>query len=388
MSSVWRATRATPRPPDLASRHASRMDLVRALNKLLPVFAIVVFVLGVGLTLVVAGDTLGYDFRAYYAAASRVLAGEAAYDPAFTVAGPFGLFFYPPTFIPLVLPFALLPEPVAVWAWIAVMLGMSMLAWLAMPVSWRTRWWLLLLAGLSWPFVYNIKLGQVGPILLLAFALSWRWLDRPWLFGIAAAVGGAVKVQPGLLLVWALLRRRWAAVLAGALTLLVLAAIALPATGLGAWPDFVAIVTRVSDPIASPQNMTPGAVAWQMGAARDAASVIQLATTIVVLVVFVAAALLLTAEASFMVAVITTQLVSPILWDHYAIVLLLPTAWLLDRGHRWAVLIPLATPILLVGRLPSAVYPVVFGCALVAVLWVAVRDRERDGGATDAMPAA
>ena len=345
------------------------METRRAFSGLLPVVAIVVFVAGVGSTLAVAGDTLGYDFRAYYAAAVRVLEGQNAYDPGFAVAGPFGLFFYPPTFIPLVLPFALLPEPIAVNVWIALMLGLSLLAGLAMPVSWRTRWWLLLLAGLSWPFVYNIKLGQVGPLLLLTFALAWRWLDRPWLFGVVAALGGAIKVQPGLLIVWAVFTRRWTAVAAGALTLLFLAAIALPFTGLVAWPDFMTIVTRVSDPIASPQNMTPGAVAWQLGAARDVASALQLVTVIAVLCAFVAAAFVLSAEGSFMVAVIATQLLSPILWDHYAIVLL-------ERGHRWAMVIPLATPILLVGLLPTVVYPLVFGCALVAVFVEAWRDRE------------
>ena len=352
------------------------MQTRRAFSGLLPVVAIVVFVAAVGSTLAVAGDTLGYDFRAYYSAAVRVLEGRNAYDPGFAVAGPFGLFFYPPTFVPLVLPFALVPEPVAVNAWITLMLGVALLAGLAMPVSWRTRWWLLLLAGLSWPFVYNIKLGQVGPLLLLTFALAWRWLDRPWLFGLVAALGGAIKVQPGLLLVWALLTRRWTAVAAGALTLLILAAVALPFTGLVAWPDFVAIVTRVSDPIAAPQNMTPGAVAWQLGAARDVAFALQLVTVIAVLAALVAAAFVLPAEGSFMVAVIATQLVSPILWDHYAIVLLLPTAWLLERGHRWAVVIPLATPILLVGLLPSVVYPLVFGCTLGAVFVEGWLDRE------------
>ncbi len=62
-----------------------------------------IFAVGVGATLAVADDTLGYDFLAYHAAASRVLAGQPAYDTSFEAAGGFGLFYYPPTFIPLVL---------------------------------------------------------------------------------------------------------------------------------------------------------------------------------------------------------------------------------------------------------------------------------------------
>ena len=51
------------------------------------------------------------------------------------------------------------------------------------------RWWIVLLAGLSWPFVYAIKLGQVGPILFLLFAIGWRWLDDPIRLGASVALG-------------------------------------------------------------------------------------------------------------------------------------------------------------------------------------------------------
>jgi hypothetical protein len=343
------------------------MRMGEALVRLLPVLAIGVFALGVGATLLVAGDTLGYDFRAYYAAAGRVLAGESAYDPSFDVAGPFGLFFYPPAFIPLVLPFALLPEPTAIYAWIGLMVVVAVLALAAMPVAARTRWWLLLLAGLSWPFVYNLKLGQVGPLLLLLFALSWRWLDRPIAFGVVAALGGAIKVQPVLLVVWAVLRRKWVSVGASAATLAVLVVVGWMAAGPTAWADFVAIVARVSDPIGSPQNMTPGAVAWQLGVSREAAAMIQAASTVVVLAFFVVSAFVLSEVASFMVAVIATQLLSPILWDHYAILLFLPTAWLFERGHRWALLIPLVTSVFLVGITPPVVYPLLLAVVTVVV---------------------
>jgi alpha-1,2-mannosyltransferase len=350
------------------------MKLRQALAGLLPVVAILSFALGVGATLAVAGDTLGYDFRAYYAAATRVLAGQPAYDPGFDLAGAFGLFFYPPTFLPLALPFALLPEQAATVAWIALMLGCFVGALVAMPVSTRTRFWILLVAGLSWPVVYNIKLGQVGPLLLLLFAVAWRWLDRPWVFGIASALGAAVKVQPGILLVWALLRRRWRAVLAGAVALVVLVLIATVSSGFDAWTDFWGILTRVSDPVRTPQNATPGAVAWQLGVPLQVAGTLQVITAVVVIAVFVAASLLLPTEPSFLVAVITTQLLSPILWDHYAIVLLLPTAWLLDRGRMWALAIPLVTTWLLVGITPPVIYPIVYAAAIACVAWVGVRD--------------
>jgi hypothetical protein len=64
--------------------------------------------------------------------------------------------------------------------------------------------------------------------------------------------------------------------------------------------------------------------------------------------------------------------VSPVLWDHYALLLLLPVAWLLDRGRLWAALVPLATAIFLVGITPGIAYPIVFWIMLLAVTYEGV----------------
>ena len=83
---------------------------------------------------------------------------------------------------------------------------------------------------------------------------------------------------------------------------------------------------------------------------------------------FVFAALRRPPVASYLVAVVASQLLSPILWDHYALLLLLPVAWLVDRGRIWTVLIPLVTCVALVGVIPPVVYPLAFGVTLVALL--------------------
>ena len=80
----------------------------------LPIVATLLLVLPVGATLVVAGETLGFDFLAYHAAAVRILDGQPLYDLGFQATGGFGLFYYPPMFAPLILPFGLLSEMVAV----------------------------------------------------------------------------------------------------------------------------------------------------------------------------------------------------------------------------------------------------------------------------------
>jgi hypothetical protein len=351
------------------------MKLTAALARLLPVFAIVIFAAGVGATLAVADDTLGYDFLAYHAAASRVLAGQPAYDTSFEAAGGFGLFYYPPTFIPLILLFGLLPAGVATLVWVAGLLAAFAVGVAVMPVGRTVKWWIVLLAGLSWPFLYAIKLGQVGPLLFLLMAIGWRWMDRGPVLGASGALGAAVKIQPGLILAWALLTRRWAAVVSGAVVLGALALLATLVAGLGAWTDFLSLITRVSDPITTPHNFTPGAVAYQLGVSRDAAALLQWVSMAIAALAFVVAALRLGAVPSYMVAVIASQLLSPILWDHYALLLLLPVAWLMDRGYSWAAAFVLATPVLVVGQLPPWIYPAAFWATLVAVMVVGVSDR-------------
>ena len=345
------------------------------INAALPIVALLVFGLSVVATLAVAGDTLGYDFLAYHAAAARVLDARPVYDLAYDVAGPSGLFLYPPTFVPLVLVFGLLPASAATWAWIGLLLAAFAVGVALLPVSRRTRWVVVLLAGQSWPFLYNLKLGQVGPLLFLLFVIGWRWMDRPRVLGAAGALGAAIKLQPGLVLAWALLTRRWAAVAVGAVVLAVLAVLATVLAGPQSWPDYVSLIGRVSDPITTPHNATPGAVAFQLGATRDVASVIQWASTGLALAAVAWAALRLPAIPSYLAVVIASQLLSPILWDHYAMLLLLPVAWLVDRGSWWAIAIIVASTVLLVDSIPVWVYPLEHWVCLLAVLAAGVSEQ-------------
>lgn len=344
----------------------------------LPIVAILVFVAIVGATIAAAntGGTLGFDFMAYYQAASRVLDGQPLYDLAFTSTGGFGLFYYPPTFVVLVLPFALLSAPTAVWVWTALLLVAFFLAVGVMPVTRTVRWWIVLMAGLSWPFAYAVKLGQVGPILLLLFAIGWRWLDDPIRLGLSTALGTAIKLQPGIVFVWALLTQRWAAVAVGVAALAVLSVAATVLAGPGIWSDFVTLVRQVGDPIATGHNFTPGAMAYQLGVPTGVAATIQLISTVVVLGAVVAASRMATAEAGYLVAVIASQLLSPVLWDHYAMLLLLPVAYLCAAGRWWALAIPLVTATPLLDVTPPIVYPIVFFVALGATLGVGIQARQ------------
>jgi hypothetical protein len=363
------------------------MDGGALLRAALPIAAVGSFVAVSGLIVMaaVSSGTLGFDFQAYHQAAQRVLAGERLFDPSVQETGGFGLFYYPPPFVLAILPLAILPVAAATWIWLGLSVAMLIAGIALMPVRPIIRWLTMLLAGLSWPVAYALKLGQVGPLLLLLFALGWRWLDRPVAVGVAGALGAIVKIQPGLVLVWAVLTRRPAAAIIG-IAIGVAAAIVATVVlgGPSVWFDYLALLRNVSDPIATPHNFTPGAVVYQAGVPTGVAATVQIASSVLAVVVVLVAIARAPASASYMATVIASQLLSPVLWDHYAMLLLLPVAWLLERGRWWAVLIPLVTSALtLVVTLPAITYPILFWAALLAVLAVGLREG-RDPAAVSA----
>jgi alpha-1,2-mannosyltransferase len=237
------------------------------------------------------------------------------------------------------------------------------------PVSARARWLGLLLAGVMWPVSYAIKLGQVTPLLFLGFAVAWRFMERPAAVGVVGGLGGVLKIQPALVLGWALITGRWRAVVIGAAATAGAVLLTLPVTGIGPYADYVALLGRVSGAVDTPNNMSPGAVAYALGMDAGAAGVLQLAAMGLAVGLAVVAARRGAPEAGLLAAIVVSQVASPVLWSHYAVVLLLPIAWLLDRRQWWATAIPLGTSIPLVGVTPAAAYPIAFGAVLLALAW-------------------
>ena len=92
------------------------------------------------------------------------------------------------------------------------------------------------------------------------------------------------------------------------------------------------------------------------------ATVIQLVCIVaVIVVVMLVAVAKASTEVSYLTAVVASQLLSPMLWDHYAVLLLLPVAWLLQRrplvGHRDpAPDVHPVDPVAAAGRLPRGLH--------------------------------
>ena len=356
----------------------------RLARALLPGGSLLLLAAMLALVLASAGNTLGYDFEAYVGAARRLIGGDELYDLLVRAAGGFAIYLYPPPFALALSPLTLLPDVVARDIWIlALALCLPVGAFL-LPVRREVRWLVVALGALDWPFLYSVKLGQVGPLLFILFAAAWRWRNRPARLGVSIALGALVKVQPALAIVWAAVSGRWRAAWIALGFIAAVSAAATVFTGIGAWSDYVTLLARVSSAVATPHNCSPGAVLYQAGLPEAAAEAGQLVSTAAV-----AAAVVLIwrfggAEAGLMGTIVASQLATPLLWDHYAMLLLVPTAWFLELGWKWAAVIPLLGWISLfdtAGAWPaSASVPLVFFAVLALLLLEA--NREQRGSAS------
>lgn len=194
-----------PAPADFRTRLSNRRLAISILGCLVLAFAAIALRLPV--------LNLG-DFNSYSAAVHRALNGDPIYT-AVQLAGPYHLpdisqgrgFVYPPTAIPFLIPAALGSS-----AAILLMLGSLALlafvtteiiraelhpyAWIGWPVA-----GLLLISPIAGDAIY---VGQVTPLLAAGYGASWLW---PRISGMVAVVGGALKIYPLVLLVWAIRNR-------------------------------------------------------------------------------------------------------------------------------------------------------------------------------------
>ena len=203
------------------------------------------------------GKPIGTDFSSFYAAGSLALEGRAAdvYNMAahhareqqlFGEATPYYGWLYPPLFLLVVTPLALLPYPLALAVWQGATLALYLAGVAAILRRIRRddtvlrRLWLL--AALAFPAVLiNLGHGQNGFLTAGLFAAALVALPkRPLLSGILFGLL-AYKPQFGLSIPVALLAAgQWRTVVAAGVTVLALSATAALAFGADIWSLFAA----------------------------------------------------------------------------------------------------------------------------------------------------
>ncbi|MDQ3870780.1 MAG: glycosyltransferase 87 family protein [Chloroflexota bacterium] len=291
----------------------------------------------------------GVDFGAYYTAAGRLVEGSALYLPQ-NVQAPFragapGLYVYSPALAVLLMPAALLPFVAAAFGWLLLHLAALVAGCALMPVPRRVRMAGFGIAALSSPLLVDLNLGNVSVFVLLVAVVAWRWLDRP-LGSMALAAGLALRPQLGVVVIWWVARQRLRQVAWTITAGLVLLLVTLPFVGIEGYLQFGQVL-RNAQVTAVARNGALESTALLLGLPPPLATLASLAGYAVAAAAIVVS-LRRDRELSYVVTVSASLLVTPLLWDHYLVLLLVPAAFLASRGRSWALALPL------LGWLPQA----------------------------------
>jgi hypothetical protein len=335
----------------------------------------------------------GVDFFQEWAAARNLLNGLPVYGPLapsverylgwhiregeqFT----FATATHPPVAVMLAIPFAYLDYPNAVLAWNLVslvalavsltitmrQLGIGFAPWSLLPVV-----TLLLLCG---PLRHQIAQGQLNLVLLVLLTGAWaaERSGRPAWAGALLGLAAAIKVFPAFLFLYLILRRQWRALLAGVAVILLAGLLSLAVLGpetsrsyisdvlpslnefRGYWNNvsLTGFVTKLFDPpiVAVPQAGATGndlvgdampvfrtEPLWRAPAAARVGSVLS-SVCVLALMAWVVwrSRTRPQVDLAFGLSVTAMLLISPITWDHYLLLLLVPWALVWVRVPRSA----------------------------------------------------
>lgn len=204
------------------------------------------------------GKPIGTDFSSFYAAGSLALEGRAAdaYDMAahharqaqvFGPNTPYYAWLYPPIFLLIATPLALLPYALALALWqgltLALYAGVIGAIVRQSDLKLRTRDWIV--PAIAFPAVLiNLGHGQNGLLTAALFGAALLTLPtRPIAAGVLFGML-AYKPQFALMIPLALLAaRQWKAIAAAAVTLIALMALTALIFGLEPWHAFLASTT-------------------------------------------------------------------------------------------------------------------------------------------------
>lgn len=280
----------------------------------------------------VLGHMWGFDYHGGLWQGGRdILAGRNPYPPPtpLRLLVPGNAMITPPLLALIDLPLAVLPFTVAVAVWNTVQTAALVAALRICAVRGRSGF---VLAIASFPFVATLALGQPDGLFALVAALAWHHRGRPQ-GGVAVGLLIAAKLFAWPLVVWLVLTRRFrcaATSVAVAAAALVTSWAAIDFKGLF---GYLRLLTADADAFA-PRSHAILSFLVRSGVglhtARSLAAA--LGTAICALLAW---RVRRSDIGTFAVLILAGLLMSPILWSHYLVVLLIPLAVAHPRPHRW-----------------------------------------------------
>ena len=341
MSSASHPAQLPPPPDIVVERRFTREGLRQAGHRLSPVLAILpVAVLAIMLWAGASQDILAIDFhQSFRPAAEAVLNGISPYPPPITESmAARDAFVYLPFGAIIFTPFVVLP-PVA--ADLVVTGLMVLLALAALRIVGVRDWRCYGIAILSPTLVSAIQTANLTLPLLLALAAIWAARHRAVLPGLVLALTLATKLFLWPVFIWLVATRRYRAAVASAATTAVLVGGSWALIGFAGLGDYSALLRMLAHSLEH-DTYTIFALASDLGAPDLIARGIGIAFGTATLLGCWFLGRRGDEQRSFTLAILTSLLLTPIIWLHYFTLLLVPIAIVHKRlSLLWA------TPLLL-----------------------------------------
>ena len=307
-------------PPTLEERWAG---MRRAAERGLFVFSPLV-VTGVLVVVALKAHAVAFDFQtAYYPAATRLLQGASPYAVTARQLAVGTAFVYPAFSAIVFIPFALVPSGVAQALDTALCLAcVPATLWTLNVRDWR----LYGLAMLWSPVFDGWQTGNVTLPLVLGVALTWRYRDRPLVAGLLTAAAISIKPFVWPLGLWLLATRRYRAAGWALVWGVVLNLVAWSVVGFSSFGTYLRLSARVTSMLWR-GGYAVLAVAAQLGLGQNVGYGMLLGLAVLAAAAVFYLGFLRSADQSALtVAVLLMLIASPLVWNHYFCLLLVPLA--------------------------------------------------------------
>lgn len=261
---------------------------------------------------------LAWDFRvAYLPAAEAVRDGMSPYPEVLDGVDVPRLYAYPPQLAFALTPFTAVSDDVA--AALAVLLSLTaMMGALALVGVRDLRCYAVVVLWL--PGWNALQMANASALLVLLVACAWRFRSTTWPLALALATAVSLKLILWPLLVWGIATRRFRPVALGVVLGTVMTVAAWAAIGFGGLTKYPDLLSRISEQ----ESYSIVGMVEELGFGRGLANLATLGVGSVLVGLCVMFARRSDDERAFIVALAAALALSPVVWLHYLVLLVVP----------------------------------------------------------------
>jgi len=277
------------------------------------------------------GLAVPYDFAIFLQAAHDIRAGDNPYvDPDSVDEDAHAPYAYPPLLAIVLIPATALPDDVSGSSPVGVLVSLFLIACVvgALALLDVRDWRCYPIALLYPPTLENVEYGAIGPLLALLVALAWRYRER--VVPAAASLGATVALKVFLwpLVVWLAATRRWRAAVGAAALAAALVLGSWAVIGFDGMSDYPALLRKLSD-VEAENSYSAYAILVTLGLPSTVARLVVAAAALGLLALGWRAARGGGADGdrrALTFALAAGVVLTPILWLHYLVLLVVPIA--------------------------------------------------------------